>query len=209
MMPKESRKYKQYLWNDQVSMPKSTKYFKRKNQTNSTKNSQVPNFSIDQYLTLENSTNSENSHGNLNQTLNYTTNLESDFADANLECEDETIIHNTNENNYNHLDEQNSFPDLIEALSSDEITKNDLAIAYLSAFFNGHSTQESLSDFIKLSNLTSHIKLPTTFEGLSNLVIGKANNLHFKKTWFCDICIKPFENTDNRLQRSCNVCKSR
>ena len=34
-MPKERRKYKEYLWNDQLTVPKSTKYLKKKETTNS------------------------------------------------------------------------------------------------------------------------------------------------------------------------------
>ena len=126
-MPKEPRKYKQYLWNDQIPMPKSTKYFKRKNQTilinnsqvSEINNTQVSNFSIDHDLNFGNLTYSENSLENQNQNQS---DLESDCDDSSTENENETIINNTYVNDNNHLDEQNIFSDLIEAFSSEEIT---------------------------------------------------------------------------------------
>lgn len=58
-----------------------------------------------------------------------------------------------NENNEtNHTEECMS--DFIEAISSDDVTQTELATAYIAAFFNGRTTQTSLSDFIKLSNIT-------------------------------------------------------
>jgi hypothetical protein len=208
-MPKTPRKYKQYLWNEQISMPKSTKYFQLKNGTNST-NNEAPHLTIGQDNTIVDEFSYENTGLSTyeNETITCDPSLEySNDEESNLKSEEEDN-NNTNESN-SFIDDQNFFPELIEALSSDEITKNDLAIAYLTAFFNGSSTQDSLSDYIKLSNLTSSIKLPATFNGLSNLVIGKQNNLKFEKSWFCDICIKPFKNIPNRLQRSCNFCKTR
>ena len=59
----------------------------------------------------------------------------------------------------------NSFKDLTN------ITPSDLSAAYLAAFFNGIKTQASLSDYLTLSNLTSNIKIPTTFDGLTNFLI--------------------------------------
>ena len=60
----------------------------------------------------------------------------------------------------------NSFKDLTN------ITPSDLSAAYLAAFFNGIKTQASLSDYLTLLNLTSNIKIPTTFDVLTNFLIG-------------------------------------
>ena len=98
--------------------------------------------------------------------------------------------------------------DFIDALDS-EITKTDLATAYLAAFFNGRTTQDSLTDFLKLSNITYNIKLPVSFDGLKELVVSKNNSLVHSKIWFCNTCIKPISTLENRFERMCPICKTR
>jgi hypothetical protein len=217
-MPKERRKYKEYLWNDQLSVPKSTKYLKKKETTNSNINAnnnrisempidnqelnydeRIPNDQV--HIEIQNESQSNDFiHHNEVETTN---DIEEEVVD------DEEQIDNNRYERDRFNQEESVFQDIFESLISKDITKNDLAIAYLTAFFNSQSTQDSLSDFIKLSNFTSDIKLPCTFDGLSNLVIGKDNTLKHEKAWFCNICIKSIKKTDDRLQRSCYTCKSR
>jgi hypothetical protein len=91
----------------------------------------------------------------------------------------------------------------------EEITKEELSAAFMAAFYNGRSTQSSLADYLKLANIFSPIKIPTTFDGLKRLIQGKTTDLDFNKTWFCGTCLKMIKILNNRFQRTCDVCKTR
>ena len=65
-----------------------------------------------------------------------------------------------------------------EHLQSNNITVVELAAAYLTLFFKGKLTQTALSAAIELSNITSTIKLPTTFDGLVNKIINSKTILN-------------------------------
>jgi hypothetical protein len=54
-------------------------------------------------------------------------------------------------------------------INKPDVTKEELA-AYLTVFYDCNLTQSGLSTIIKLSNITSGIKLPTNFDGLLNLL---------------------------------------
>jgi hypothetical protein len=90
-----------------------------------------------------------------------------------------------------------------------------LAAAYLTLFFKGKFTQRALSATIELGNLTSPVKLPTSFDGLVNKITK--NNAHkhernhdYDKTWFCGYCIKSTSVLErDRFQRECINCGSR
>jgi hypothetical protein len=90
-----------------------------------------------------------------------------------------------------------------------------LAAAYLTLFFKGKLTQSALSVTIELANITSSVKLPTSFDGLVNKIIkknpkNKERNLDYDKTWFCGYCIKLTTVLErDRFQRECINCGSR
>jgi hypothetical protein len=69
---------------------------------------------------------------------------------------------------------------MADALLSKEITREELAAAYLTLFFKGKLTQSSLSTAIELSNITSPIKLPTNFDGLLNIITKKKHRSNIK-----------------------------
>jgi hypothetical protein len=52
---------------------------------------------------------------------------------------------------------------------TDNVTREELAAAYLTAFFEGKITQSALTEFLQISNATNDIKLPTRFDGLVNI----------------------------------------
>lgn len=85
----------------------------------------------------------------------------------------------------------------------------EMAAAFLAAFYSGKITQKALSDFIKLHNIYSSNKLPSNFDGLAKILVDKDANLSYKKTWFCNICIKSFEELNHRFQRECHICSSK
>ena len=94
-------------------------------------------------------------------------------------------------------------------------TEEELAAAYLTLFFKGKLTQSALSVTIELANITSSVKLPTSFDGLVNKIIkknpkNKERNLDYDKTWFCGYCIKLTTVLErDRFQRECINCGSR
>ncbi len=73
---------------------------------------------------------------------------------------------------------------MADAFISKEITREELAAAYLTLFFKGKLTQSSLSTAIELSNITSPIKQPKNFDGLLNIITKKKTSIEYKKTWF-------------------------
>jgi hypothetical protein len=90
--------------------------------------------------------------------------------------------------------------------SGDEIVDNFRTLA---AFYNGRTSQSSLSDYLKVTNIFSPIKLPTNFDGLKSKIKGKTRDLDFTKSWFCGTCLKSIKTLNNRLQRSCDACSTR
>ena len=66
---------------------------------------------------------------------------------------------------------------------------------------------KALKDFITLSNITSNIKLPSSFDGLSKLLMKSDLKEIYTKSWFCGVCLTSFNNLDNRFQRSCEKCQ--
>ena len=93
--------------------------------------------------------------------------------------------------------------DLHNILNNEEITKEELSAAYLAAFYNCGPTQRTLTDFLQLHNISSSIKLPTTFSGLINVIDENFNALSYKKSWYCVTCMKKFDELNNRYQREC------
>ena len=94
-------------------------------------------------------------------------------------------------------------------MESNHITREELAAAYLTLFFKGKLTQSALSTAIELSNIKSSIKLPTSFDGLLNIITKKKNLVEYEKTWFCGYCLKLIGRLDNRFQRACSNCNTR
>jgi hypothetical protein len=76
---------------------------------------------------------------------------------------------------------------LADALLSKEITREELAAAYLTLFFKGKLTQSSLSTAIELSNITPPIKLRTNFDGLLNIIKKKKTSIEYNILGFVDI----------------------
>ena len=94
-------------------------------------------------------------------------------------------------------------------LKDGAISQAELSAAFLAAFYNGQTTQSSLSDFLKLTNIFSSVKVPTTFDGLKRIIQGKTPDLTYTKSWFCGTCLKKSSQLNNRLQRNCDKCRTR
>jgi hypothetical protein len=95
-------------------------------------------------------------------------------------------------------------------LQSNGLNEKDLAAGYLAAFYNGKTTQKSLTDYLQLANIHLPIRMPTTFDGLRKLIYGDVESkLAYEKTWFCGICLKITKKLNNRFQRACEQCQTK
>jgi hypothetical protein len=208
-MPKEKRgRYKKYLLDEAKAIPKSTIYYQNQNNnqddyistnlnrvlTASNIRSEYENFEPCEPLINENL----NSIISTNHSLLYI-----DETNVNPLRNSEEISHeaDTFDDDFN--------PILSDILSDNNLVIEDLAAAYLAAFFNGRTSLQSLNDYLKLSNIYSPVKLPTTFNGLKNLISTNTDNLIYEKSWFCGTCLKHFTQLISRLQRTCEYCKTR
>ena len=92
-----------------------------------------------------------------------------------------------------------------------DLKKEELEAAFLAAFFKGKTTQDSITDFLELSNIHAleHLKLPTTFDGIVKVITGEKPKFMFSKSWFCGICLKLIAKLKNRFQRNCEICKTK
>jgi hypothetical protein len=205
-MPKRQR-LKEYLWNRTKVIPRQTKYRHTKLNKNP-RTSNDANFNVYPSVVSEN-INGNAFEGDINASTEENNIIGNDHSNSstNDEIETDEII-STNNYNDDYVNDD-LLHDLVEAVSSDEINEKDLATAFLAAFFNGRSTQDSLSDYLTLSNFTSSLKLPTSFNGLSNLVLGKNNSLNYEKSFFCNVCRKHLKSPNNDILRACPSCKSR
>ena len=196
-MPKFRGKYKQYNWNNEKEIPLRTE--QRRNQQRISKLPENSNVVVNKNSTFQ-EYNSFIFETDLNNETDLITNTSTNFDHESDQSIIEEII-SSDKYDLRKDVEENVFDDFIEANSTGVINQNDLATAYLAAFFNGRTTQDSLKDYLRLSNFSSQIKLPTTFDGLSQLVVGKKNSVKFEKSWFCNTCTKQITrvNTNNAL----------
>jgi hypothetical protein len=195
MKEKKTRgRYKQYLYDPDVKIPISTQNDHKR------ENNLLLNKSVNQEQEKEKTINQQKSS---NEFLIITSdNLVEELETIQSESESSDEIEEEKEDdliNYN----------LKNIIQDKDITKDELAAAFLAAFFNGKITQSSLTDFLQLSNIISPIKLPTTFDGLIKVVNGEKPNLMVNKTWYCSICLEKTTKLDDRFQRACKKCKSK
>ena len=204
MKEKRTRgRYKQYLYDPDVKIPISTQNdHKRENNLLLNNKISTVNKSVnqDQEKEKEKTINQQNSSNefliitsdNLVEELE-TIQSESESSDEIEEEKEEDLIND----------------DLKNIIQDKDITRDELAAAFLAAFFNGKITQSSLTDFLQLSNIIWPIKMPTTFDGLIKVINGEKPNLMANKTWYCSICLEKTTKLDDRFQRACKKCKSK
>ena len=58
----------------------------------------------------------------------------------------------------NGVDEENE--DFVDDSIPSDLSKEELAAAFLPCFYSGWTTQKSLQDYIELSNMSSIVKIP-------------------------------------------------
>jgi len=188
--------YKKNTYDPNFKIPKSTFYRHKRNM-------ESPN----QILIAKNLCDSSNVQKIVleNNDMEYDGNVENNNVNIIDEMQDPLL-------NYYDEEELDEEPDEIEDIIKDEIvTKEELAAAFLANFYKGRTSQESLSDYLNLNNIHAAVKLPTTFDGLSKLLMKKtkiSKKLEYEKTWFCDTCLKSTTRLENSYQRNCS-CNSR
>ena len=161
------RKYNQYLSDSNVNIPKSTFYLKYYNKLRlkvSCRDQTIQSLPEDQLHP------------------NDTDNTQELYE---FESQDDDIDQNTNELNENQPLDTTSIDLIIDDLTAfvvdNTITKEDVASAFLAAFYDGAATQKSLTSFLTLSNIMNKtIQIPTTFSGLVSLLNGNKKNLIIK-----------------------------
>jgi hypothetical protein len=147
-MPKERGKYKQYLTRNVPIPSRTIRWYKQKTQSIQAVpiQSESSNIRSDQIETTSNSIEES---------------IDSSEASPNpLEVISQT---ETDMNYQEQLDQD----DLHDILQDENITKEELAAAYLTAFYQCGPTQRTLTNFLQLHNISSPIKLPTSFSGLT------------------------------------------
>ncbi len=170
---KERGKYKQYLFNKNINVPKTSKWRAKKDKESQSTSNQF-HFTEEQIIE---STNQHQFDPNLVQKSKEIIDNSSDDLEFESENENENtnVISSAEFESENENDNQNddSNEEINEELNSfilnKEISKEELEAAYLAAFYNGATTQKTLTDFLQLSNLVSSVKLPTTFTGLTKI----------------------------------------
>ena len=213
-MPKEKRgRYKKYLLDESKAIPKSTIYYQN----------QIPHPDVNiltktntSYIRSENENLIEYDIGLNNEPdlieplgLNVKNHAPLSIDETNLYAlrNIEEITNETEEISDDFNADFNQ--ELTDIISDNNLVKEDLAAAYLAAFYNGRTSQQSLSDCLQLSNIYSPVKLPTTFNGLKSLKSKKMDNLPYENSWFCCTCLKHFTKLTHRLQRACEYFKTR
>jgi len=216
--PKRSRNiYKQYLSDPKAKMPKRTQNYinakKRKLESEYVSNQQT-NVQLNIILDSNhlqhyqpNDQQSEQINSNESESVNVQLNYSISNGFELQEIEPSEQPNQTETTSSNDL-----FNDLNDFIRDQKVTKEDLAAAFLAAFYGNSNTQKSLKDYIDLVNqliLTKDNQLPTSFAGLISLLNGKKQKLNYEKSWYCDVCQKLINKLDNRFQRECSTCNSR
>jgi hypothetical protein len=216
-MPKETPRgrYKRYLYSNNINIPKSTKYYQLNNLKTNKNEIVIPERECTQNQAFNDYDQSLNSDHNQNQIKAISEMNPNSLVTLETLNEDEEESQSSNQHNHLNSDQDldddfcEVFSNAFEHQSQEEINKNDLACAYLTAFFSGRTSQTSLSDFLKLSNVTSTIKLPTSFNGLRDIIMSEKQILTHEKSWHCINCMKTFDKLNHRLQRTCSNCKTK
>ena len=107
-------------------------------------------------------------------------NNNNEIVEVEKEVEDDDKIKDEVENEDKDENEETHNILLNHIAKDTEITKQELSAAYLSAFYSGSITQESLTTFLQLHNIHSPIKIPTSFSNLTN-VLSKNGNLFYNQ----------------------------
>jgi hypothetical protein len=169
-------KYKRYLIDDSIRIPKSTIQSRRNK--------------------LKKKTN--------NQEIILTNIIASDSIDKVIINDNPPIINIDELSNHSNVDEQFEIIDE-NKIEIDELVNLDLICAsVLTLFFSSNLTQSSLELIIKHTQLFNQIELPKSFNSMVNTLVNK-EDLKYEKKWYCQSCESYFELDYNKSRR-CSKC---
>ena len=193
-MSKPRGVYKRYKFDPNFTIPRSTKYYKKKrNELNcETEEIRRQNTSV-----IKDVKKNENFSSDDSLQFNFANNdiRESDRNDTSSECVDKIlkVIEECSQSS-----DTEGIPDKIE-----------IVCALLATFFSGKMTQHALTLVLQLINVMTNHHLPKSFDELSKQIL-KSNNdrIEYTKKWYCSSCKKHI-TIDSRFQRICSFCKER
>ena len=215
-MPKSRGSYKKYLYDPNIPVPDRTRYEYLIQHKKQTANNQSHSLSNNELINLH-STNISLMPQTSQQQLTNSHHPSTIIQQPSASSQPPEV---TNEDQYEHADlsftEFNSDSDSdsdsnISEFLKTELKREDLAAVFLAWFYSGSMTQDSLKGSLEISNMSNNsIKLPTSFDGLTNIIFEKKKKFIHKKVWFCGVCLKTFSKEQvNRFERACRTCKTR
>jgi hypothetical protein len=201
-MSKRPRKYKAYLTNRLIAVPKSTRNeWKRLKFT--------PKLNTD---------------NNVNSLANQT--VLKDQNDTS-QIHNEHLLNENNDSNYINLNRFDMAVDsrdkteleILEELAdlTNEFESHppvyEISFAMIALFFSGKMTQNTLIKTAKIINIFNKNQMPSNFDNLLDLIIKQNNDdlnfdsliKNYNKKYFCNICAI-YEKLENKSQRNCSKC---
>lgn len=145
-MGKKRGEYKKYLYDSNIEMPKSTHYKKIKTFHQKPSNNENDD---EQQSTSENT-------NNINNDINFDNTSHQMHFERDNKLED---IVNYSDNSDEVQIENDETNEIEEISDCNAITQEELTAAFLVSFLNGRTSQSSLSDYLKLSKISSPIQI--------------------------------------------------
>ena len=183
-------KYLKYLCNEQIKIPKSTQSYHRKKART---DQQLISSHLKQQLYIEKTNEVQDNSKSLAIII------QNKILPEKISLNSIHDFHNTTSSN-------DVVTDFFEMDFSFEHTKEDLSAAALTFYFSGKMTQEHFSKALKFFNLTSNIKIPTTFGSLKNIITSDNGSIRFDKRNFYQNCNK-LVTLKSQYQRACDTCQ--
>jgi hypothetical protein len=201
-MPKRGS-YLNWMHDSKLKIPKSTRFNREK----------LKRFNEE----LNNSSNKNLINNSETTTFIQPPHPESEYDNSNHDIEN--CLNNNNNLSFSSDDDED---DIDEQNALDEIT-NDLNLIdleqlpiettcaiILNMFFNARLTQTALAIVVKTFNLFKRSRIPSSFNGLANILFDHLNdNREYDKQWYCNICLKLFQEKLDKSVRRCSTCNSR
>jgi hypothetical protein len=181
-MSKKRGNYYQYLYNDNVKVPRSANSSEQHEM--STTDTAGPTDTIDQLSDTGSATSQAYNESPIDFSDNHDISESSSSSD---ESDDGELI------------------EIVKDFTNEE----EVAAAYLSAFYAGKMTQKAFKLQLELTKKLYNPNLPSSFDAMRRAIkgCGKVKD-EFYKIWYCSNCQAEVK-LDYSKQRSCKICKTR
>ena len=193
IMPKRGPYFK-YLRNEDRLIPASTKSSRKKRKI------EIENLQNMSTITSKINFSNVAMNAENNSPQNEFTNVDI-YIDhvVNMIYEDDVLIVNESD------DDTSEETFMIEG---NDTNKTELCAAALAFYFSGRMAQEHFSIAIKFFNLSSSIKLPTSFDYVKNAICSDNDLITFEKKYFCSKCSQEYK-LEQRYQPAFVICSSK